>query len=77
MSRSILFEISPSFRAIFRRVGATIRQVQAKVRKANQKLKEANVRTTEVSKRIHVTEWNIRQLSDCKIKQPVNMISGT
>ena len=66
MSCSILFEISPSFRAIFRRVGATIRQV-----KANQKLKEANVRTTEVSKKIHVTKWNIRQLSDCKIKQPV------
>ena len=50
---------------------------QAKVRKANQKLKEANVRTTEVSKKIHVTKWNICQLSDCKIKQPVNMISGT
>ena len=33
-------------------------------------------RTTEVSKKIHVTKWNIRQLSDCKIKQPVN-ISGT
>ena len=31
MSRSIFFEISPSFRAIFRRVGATIiRQVKRK-----------------------------------------------
>ena len=30
MSRSILFEISLSFRAIFRRVGATIRQVKRK-----------------------------------------------
>ena len=30
MSLSILFEISPSFRAIFRRVGATIRQVKRK-----------------------------------------------
>ena len=38
---------------------------------------EANVRTTEVSKKIPVTKWNIRLLSDCKIKQPVNMISGT
>ena len=41
---------------------------QAKVRKANQKIKEANARTTEVSKKIHITKWNIRQLSDCKIK---------
>ena len=40
---------------------------QAKVHKANQKIKEANVRTTEVSKKIHITKWNIRQLSDCKM----------
>ena len=40
---------------------------QAKVHKGNQKIKEANVRTTEVSKKIHITKWNIRQLSDCKI----------
>ena len=40
---------------------------QAKVHKANQKIKEANVRTTEVSKKIHITKWNTRQLSDWKI----------
>ena len=40
---------------------------QAKVNKANQKIKEANVRTTEVSKKIHITKWNIHQLSDWKI----------
>ena len=77
MSHSILFEISPSFRAIFSPRWRDNSPSQAKVRKADQKLKEANVRTTEVSKKIHVTKWNIRQLSDCKIKQPVNMISGT